>query len=93
MKDALLAPVTDDDATPAWALTLRIVIAAAVIGGAGLYGGQGSVLGAILGIALLSLVSSSLQLLDVPVFWQDGIKGGILLVAVTIDHIVHTRKA
>lgn len=69
------------------------VIAAAVIGGAGLYGGQGSVLGAILGIALLSLVTSSLQLLDVPVLWQDFIKGTILLVAVTIDHVVHQRKA
>ncbi len=80
-------------ATPQFGVGMELnVIAAAVIGGASLNGGSGSVLGAILGIALLSLVTSSLQLLDVPVFWQDAIKGGILLAAVTIDHLVHTRR-
>ncbi|QDY70708.1 ABC transporter permease (plasmid) [Qingshengfaniella alkalisoli] len=80
-------------ATPQFGVGMELnVIAAAVIGGASLTGGSGSVLGAILGIALLSLVTSSLQLLDVPVFWQDAIKGGILLAAVTVDHLVHTRK-
>lgn len=79
-------------ATPQFGVGMELnVIAAAVIGGASLNGGSGSVLGAILGIALLSLVSTSLQLLDVPVFWQDGIKGAILLTAVTIDHYMHKR--
>lgn len=68
------------------------IIAAAVIGGASLKGGSGTILGAILGIALLSVVSSSLTLLDVPPVWQDVIRGVILLAAVTIDHLLHTRK-
>ena len=51
-----------------------------------------AVLGAVLGLALLSVVTSSLILLDVSPYWQDVIKGLILLAAVTIDHIMNTRK-
>jgi ribose transport system permease protein len=69
------------------------IIAAAVIGGASLEGGVGSVLGAVLGIALLSTVSSSLILLNVSVYWQDMIRGCILLGAVTIDYLLHRSKA
>ena len=67
------------------------VIAAAVIGGGSLSGGQGTIFGAILGAALLSVISSSLALLDVSVYWQDIIRGSILLAAVTID-LYLTRK-
>jgi ribose transport system permease protein len=65
------------------------VIAAAVIGGASLSGGKGTILGAI----LLSLVSSSLALLNVSVYWQDIIRGSILLAAVTFDHYLVKRQA
>ena len=44
-------------------------------------------------MALLSLVTSSLILLNVSVYWQDMIKGCILLAAVSIDHFLHKRKA
>ena len=46
-----------------------------------------------LGAALLSMVTSSLILLNVPVYWQDIIRGAILLVAVTADHLLNARKA
>ena len=46
----------------------------------------------LLGLALLSVVTSSLILLDVSPYWQDVIKGLILLAAVTIDHLMNTRK-
>jgi ribose transport system permease protein len=69
------------------------VIAAAVIGGASLSGGKGTILGAILGAVLLSLVSSSLALLNVSVYWQDIIRGSILLAAVTFDHYLVKRRA
>lgn len=49
--------------------------------------------GAILGIALLSVVSSSLILLDVSVYWQDFIKGLILLGAVALDHILNRKPS
>ena len=68
------------------------VIAAAVIGGASLSGGTGSIFGAILGAILLSVVSSSLTLLDVSVYWQDIIRGTILLAAVSFDHYFNKRR-
>lgn len=68
------------------------VIAAAVIGGASLNGGTGTILGAILGAVLLSVVSSSLALLGVDIYWQGIISGTILLAAVTIDHYLHKRR-
>ena len=81
-------------ATPQFGVGMELsVIAAAVIGGASLNGGSGTIAGAVLGAALLSMVTSSLILLNVPVYWQDIIRGAILLVAVTADHILNARKA
>jgi ribose transport system permease protein len=64
------------------------VIAAAVIGGASLAGGQGSVLGAVLGITFLGLVSNALTLLSVSIFWQIVVAGLILVAAATTDRLV-----
>jgi ribose transport system permease protein len=81
-------------ATPTFGVGMELnIIAAAVIGGASLNGGSGTILGAILGIALLSVVTSSLVLLNISVYWQDMIKGCILLAAVSADHYLHKRKA
>ena len=81
-------------ATPTFGAGMELnIIAAAVIGGASLNGGSGTIFGAILGMALLSVVSSSLILLDVSVYWQDMIKGCILLAAVSIDHFLHSKKS
>lgn len=80
-------------AQPTFGLGMELnVIAAAVIGGASLSGGVGTIFGAILGAVLLSVVSSSLALLDVSVYWQDIIRGSILLAAVTIDHLINKRR-
>ena len=80
-------------AQPTFGLGMELnVIAAAVIGGASLSGGVGTIFGAILGTILLSVVSSSLALLDVSVYWQDIIRGSILLTAVTIDHFINKRR-
>jgi len=80
-------------AQPTFGIGMELnVIAAAVIGGASLSGGTGTIFGAILGTILLSVVSSSLALLDVSVYWQDIIRGSILLTAVTIDHYLNKRR-
>jgi len=81
-------------ATPTFGVGMELnIIAAAVIGGASLNGGRGSVLGAILGIALLSMVTSSMILLDVSIFWQETIKGLILLAAVSIDRFANRHRS
>jgi len=80
-------------AQPTFGLGMELnVIAAAVIGGASLNGGSGTIFGAILGAVLLSVVSSSLALLDVSVYWQDIIRGSILLAAVSIDHYLNKKR-
>lgn len=80
-------------AQPSFGVGMELnVIAAAVIGGASLSGGSGTILGAILGAVLLSVVSSSLALLNVSVYWQDIIRGSILLNAVLFDHYLVKRR-
>ena len=68
-------------------------ISAAVIGGASLDGGAGSVLGAVLGIILLNIVDNGLVLLHVSVYGQDLVSGLILLIAVTMDVFSNHKKA
>jgi ribose transport system permease protein len=64
-------------------------IAACVIGGASLNGGEGTVIGSVLGVILLAFVNNALILLNVSVYWQDLITGIILITAVLIDFITH----
>jgi ribose transport system permease protein len=68
------------------------VIAACVIGGASLIGGEGTVIGAILGTLLMNLVSNALVLWDVSVYFQDLISGLILLLAISIDAVSHMKR-
>jgi ribose transport system permease protein len=66
------------------------VIAACVIGGASLFGGQGSIIGTLLGVALISLVSNAINLLGVPPAWDDLVKGVVIFAAAVVD--VYRRK-
>lgn len=68
------------------------VISACIIGGTSLVGGEGSVLGAVLGIIMLNIINNGLVLLSVSVYWQNLISGAILLMAVTIDFVSQQRK-
>jgi ribose/xylose/arabinose/galactoside ABC-type transport system permease subunit len=60
-------------------------IAAVVVGGASLNGGQGSIANTIVGVFLLGVVSNALNLLGVSPFWQPVATGTILVIAVAID--------
>lgn len=58
-------------------------VAAAVVGGASLNGGQGSILGTVLGACLLHAIFSSINLtLSEPSLWRGTVVGGVLLLAV-----------
>lgn len=72
-------------------LELR-VIAAVVIGGASLSGGEGTILGAFLGTLLMTVITNALNLFGVDVYWQSMVIGGTLLVAVILDTISQQRK-
>jgi ribose/xylose/arabinose/galactoside ABC-type transport system permease subunit len=60
-------------------------IAATVIGGTSLSGGRGRLWGTILGALLLGIVSNGLDLLNVSSFYQQIVKGIIILGAILID--------
>ena len=62
-------------------------IAAAVIGGASLFGGEGSVIGALIGALLMELISNGGDLLNISNFWQDFILGVVILAAVAYDQV------
>lgn len=64
------------------------VIAACVIGGISLDGGQGSAVGALLGVVTIAIISKSLSLVGISAFWQQALKGGIILLAVVINVLV-----
>ncbi len=64
------------------------VIAACVIGGISLDGGQGSTLGALLGVITIAIISKSLSLVGIDAFWQRALKGAIILFAVMINVLV-----
>ena len=62
-------------------------IAAVVIGGTSLSGGRGTVLGTVVGCMIIGVLNSGLVLLNVSPFWQQVVKGGVILVAVAIDRL------
>jgi ribose transport system permease protein len=62
-------------------------IAAVVIGGTSLSGGRGSVAGTVLGCLIIGVLNNGLFLLDVSPFWQQVIKGLVILVAVALDRV------
>ena len=67
-------------------------VAAAVVGGVNIFGGSGTLLGALLGALLINLLD--LSLLRVPglsEFWRDAVLGTLILVAVTVDFYLGKR--
>ena len=62
-------------------------IAAVVIGGTSLSGGRGTILGTVLGAVIIGVLNNGLVLLNVSPFWQQVVKGFVILVAVVIDKI------
>ena len=60
-------------------------IAAVVIGGTSLSGGRGSILGTVQGAIIIGVLNNGLVLLNVSPFWQQVVKGLVILIAVIID--------
>ena len=69
------------------------VISAAVIGGASLTGGKGTVAGAVLGVVMMSVINNILVILNVSVHWQNFITGAILIVAIVFDTMSNRKRS
>jgi ribose transport system permease protein len=62
------------------------IIAAAVIGGTSLFGGEGSILGVLLGAAIMQVLRNGLVLLGLSAYWQTATLGAMILVFILWDH-------
>jgi ribose transport system permease protein len=67
-------------------------IAACVIGGTSLFGGEGTVLGAVLGAAIMGVMQNGMVLMDTSSYVQDVILGIVLVIAVTYDTLRRRRR-
>lgn len=61
------------------------VIAVAVVGGAAVSGGRGTLVGTLFGVLLLGTIGSALVFLHLAAQWEEAIQGGIILLAVASD--------
>lgn len=68
------------------------VIAACVIGGCSLDGGQGSILGVFIGSAILGVIKNGFVLLRIPASWQTITIGLVIILACTMDQIKRKKK-
>jgi rhamnose transport system permease protein len=67
------------------------VIAAAVVGGTSIRGGEGSLLGTLLGVVLLGAIGPALTFLGVSAYWERALQGAIILAAVAVDALRERR--
>lgn len=61
------------------------VIAAVVVGGTSLMGGEGSILGTLIGAAIMGVLRTGLNLAGVPAYWLPAAQGTIIILAITLD--------
>jgi len=67
-------------------------IAAAVLGGCSLRGGEGTIIGIIIGAALLQVLQNLVNLLGIPSSLNTSVMGGVILISVIIDLMMKQRK-
>jgi ribose transport system permease protein len=84
--------LTVGDPTVAVGLELD-VIAAVVIGGGSLAGGEGSILGTMVGALIMTVIASGCTQMGLPNWVQQIITGAIIVIAVTLDRLRHRRSA
>jgi ribose transport system permease protein len=67
-------------------------IAAAVLGGCSLRGGEGSILGIVIGTALLQVLQNLVNLLMIPSSLNFAVMGGVVLIGVLADELLRARR-
>lgn len=69
------------------------VIAAVVIGGGSLSGGEGSILGSLVGALIMTVIATGCSHLGLPTWVQQIVTGAIIVLAVTLDRLRHRRRS
>lgn len=68
-------------------------IAACVIGGTSLMGGEGKIFGAIVGSLIMASLLNGMSVMNMPIFWQFIIRGMVLILAVYVDVLSKKKRA
>ncbi len=83
--------LTVGDPTTATGMELDI-IAAVVIGGGSLAGGEGSILGSLVGALIMTTVGNGCTKMELPNWVQEIVAGAIIVIAVALDRFRHRRR-
>jgi rhamnose transport system permease protein len=67
------------------------VVAAVVVGGVNIFGGSGTMVGAMLGAIMIGILEQSLLRLQISEFWRDALLGLLILLAVASDAVMLNR--
>ncbi len=90
---ALLSAVRLPNVDPKMGDGLELtVIAPVVLGGVAISGGRGTLLGTLLGVALLGTIGSALGFLHAEAHWQKAVQGAVVLAAVALDYLGIERR-
>jgi ribose transport system permease protein len=67
-------------------------IASAIIGGAVLSGGKGSIIGAIIGSLIIAVINNGVVILGINMYWNSTVTGVVIIAAVAIDYFIKRRN-
>jgi ribose transport system permease protein len=67
-------------------------IASAIIGGAVLSGGKGSIIGAIIGALIIAVINNGVVILGINMYWNSTVTGTVIITAVAIDYFIKRRN-
>jgi ribose transport system permease protein len=77
--------------TAAWGYELD-VIAAAVVGGTSFSGGEGTILGVLVGTAIMQVLRTGLVLVGVSAYWLQAVQGFVIVTAIMLDQLRKRRR-
>jgi rhamnose transport system permease protein len=70
-----------------------VVITAVVVGGVAIFGGSGTVIGAVIGAILIQVINSAIAATNISPFWESAISGALLLLAISFDRLISFRAS
>lgn len=68
------------------------IIPAVILGGASIFGGEGTVFGTVTAISIITVVSNSMLLVGIDTYWQNFFNGLVILIGVTVSALQAKRR-
>ena len=68
------------------------IIPAVILGGASIFGGEGTVFGTMCAMGIITVVSNSMLLIGINSTWQDFFKGLVILIGITVSAVQAKRR-